>query len=338
MNSPTGSPCPDIVYLWVNGQDPEWLGRRLIAEKQYYGPQSCRFSNVEGRFRDNDELRYSLRSLMPHLDAFGQIFIITDRQKPSWLLDHPRVSVIDHSKLRDEGWGPTYSSKALEVCLDRLPSTNNFIYLNDDVFLGRNFSLNDFFDQAEQKTVIHFEQPEDRDPLHDVSQNLAMNISHEILARQYNLQQFLDKPMAHAPRYLIQEQLKLLYKQFPEAVRAAREEIFRESSVPSVVADLYGRWMLVSGNGIEKAVPHALVSSGSPNIKQQLSQLIKNLEHLSYFCVNDTLDNTPSSHHNFLLIQSVLSEIFPEPSEFEYISINRRVGNTHHSSLQRNDA
>ncbi len=327
MNLPTGSPCPDIVYLWVNGQDPEWLGRRLIAEKQYYGPQSCRFSNVEGRFRDNDELRYSLRSLTPHLDAFGQIFIITDRQKPSWLLDHPRVSVIDHSMLRDEGWGPTYSSKALEACLDRLPSTNNFIYLNDDVFLGRNFSLNDFFDQAKQKTVIHFEQPEDRDPLHDVSQNLAMNMSHEILARQYNLQQFPDKPMAHSPRYLIQEQLKLLYKEFPEAVRAAREEIFRESSVPSVVADLYGRWMLVSGNGIEKAVPHALVSSGSPNIKQQLSQLIKNLEQLSYFCINDTLDNTPSSHHNFLLIQSALSEIFPEPSEFEYISINRRVGN-----------
>ncbi len=340
MRSPTGSSCPDIVYLWVNGQDSEWLQRRQLAEKQYYGPQSCRFSNVEGRFRDNDELRYSLRSLMPHLDSFGQIFIITDRQRPHWLVEHPRIQVIDHTCLRGAGKGPTYSSKALEACLDRLPTSNHFIYLNDDVFLGRNFSLNHFFDQVQQKTVIHFEQLEDRDPLHDVSQNLAMNISHEILVEQFDSQLFLDKPMAHAPRYLIQEKLNKLFKDFPDAVHEAREEIFRESLIPSVVADLYGRWLLASGNAIEKPVPHSLLSSGSPLIKEQLKQLTKNLDQLSYFCINDTLDNTPSTHANFLLIQSVLSEIFPDPSEFEDISVNhradsRRVGTAHHSSVQR---
>lgn len=343
MSSPTGNPCPDIVYLWVDGQDSDWLLRRQAAEKQYYGPQSCRFSNVEGRFRDNDELRFSLRSLMPHLGSFGQIFIITDQQRPSWLLEHPRIQVIDHACLRGADKGPTYSSKALEACLNRLPTSNHFIYLNDDVFLGRNFSLNHFFDQAEKKTVVHFEQLEDRDPLHDVSQNLAMNISHEILASQFNSQLFLDEPMAHAPRYIIQEKLNLLFKAFPEAVSAARDEIFRESSIPSVVADLYGRWLLASGNAIEKPVPHSLLSSGSPLIEQQLKELIENLDKLSYFCINDTLDNTPSTHANFLLIQSVLSEIFPEASEFEDITVNYmagspKAGTAHHSGLQRCEA
>jgi hypothetical protein len=334
MNSQIGSPCPDIVYLWVNGQDSEWLQRRQIAEKQYYGPQSCRFSNVEGRFRDNDELRFSLRSLMPHLHAFGQIFIITDRQRPAWLLEHPRISIIDHNRLRDAGMGPTYSSKALEACLDRLPSANNFVYLNDDVFLGSDFSLGHFFDLAQQKTVIHFEQWEDRDPVHDVSQNLAMSISHQILAEAFNPKLFLHKPMAHAPRYLIHEQLKSLFQAYPNAVREAREEIFRESSIPSVVADLYGRWMLACGKGIEKPVPHSLLSSGSPLIKQQLSELVKNFDQLSYFCINDTLDNTPDTHANFLLIQAVLSEIFPEASEFEDNSFNHCVRATHHQRLQ----
>ena len=185
---------PDIVYLWVDGQDSQWLERRQVAEKQYYGPQSCRFSNVEGRFRDNDELRYSLRSLTPHLDDFGQIFIVTDQQKPDWLLEHPRIRLIDHTKLRDAGAGPTYSSKALEVCLENLPTSNPLFYLNDDVFLGPNFSLNHFYNEEQQKTVVHFEQLEDRDPLHDVSQNLAMNVSHEILAADFNSQLFLDEP------------------------------------------------------------------------------------------------------------------------------------------------
>jgi hypothetical protein len=332
MRSPTGRSCPDIVYLWVNGQDSDWLLRRRTAEKQYYGPQSCRFSNVEGRFRDNDELRFSLRSLTPHLDCFGQIFIITDQQRPQWLVQHPRIHVVDHTCLRGADKGPTYSSKALEACLDRLPTSKHFIYLNDDVFLGPNFSMDHFFDQAEQKTVIHFEQWEDRDPLHDVSQNLAMNISHGILASEFSSKLFSDKPMAHAPRFLIQEQLNLLFKAFPAAVKAAREEIFRESLIPSVVADLYGRWLLASGNAIEKPVPHSLLSSGSLLINEQLDELVKNFDQLSYFCINDTLDNTPSTHANFLLIQSVLSEIFPEPSEFEHISINRRVGTAHHSA------
>ena len=119
----------------------------------------------------------------------------------------------------------------------------------------------------------------------------------------------------------------------PEAVKAAREEVFRESSIPSVVADLYGRWLLASGSAIESPVAHALLSSGSPLLKQQLKALVNNLDQLSYFCVNDTLDNTPNTHANFLLIQSVLSEIFPEPSEFENSSINREVGVTAHSSI-----
>jgi len=324
---------PDIVYLWVDGQDSEWLERRQLAEKHYYGPQSCRFANVEGRFRDNDELRYSLRSLVPHLDAFGKIFIITDRQRPSWLLEHPRVRVVDHAALRSTEKSPTYSSKALEACLDNLPTSNHFIYLNDDVFLGPNFSLDHFFNQSEQKTVIHFEQLEDRDPLHDVLQNIAMTISHEILSADFKTQLFVHEPMAHAPRYLIHEQMNLLFSAYPDAVKAAREEIFREPSIPSVVADLYGRWLLASGNAIESPVAHALLSSGSPLLKQQLKKLAKNLDQLSYFCINDTLDNTPSTHNNFLLIQSVLSDIFPEPSEFENSSVNREVGVTHHACL-----
>jgi hypothetical protein len=157
------------------------------------------------------------------------------------------------------------------------------------------------------------------------------------LASEFSSKLFSDKPMAHAPRYLIQEQLTSLFRAFPKAVKAAREEIFRESLIPSVVADLYGRWLLASGNAIEKPVPHSLLSSGSLLINEQLDELVKNLDQLSYFCINDTLDNTPSTHTSFLLIQSVLSEIFPEPSEFEKPSLNhsvapRRVGTAHHSA------
>ena len=320
MGSSNLNMTPDIVYLWVNGQDPDWQLRREAAEKTYYGSQSCRFSNVDGRFRDNDELRFSLRSLTPYLDQFGRIFIVTDRQRPDWLLDHPRICVIDHSTLRDYSSFPTYSSKALEAYFDRLPVSNHFVYLNDDVFLGSGFLMDHLYQAFPLKTVIHFEQPEDRDPLEDVSQNSAMNISHEILSGRFDSNCFSPKPMAHAPRYLIRTFMKELFGTYPEAVKKARDEIFREPSIPSVIADLYGRWMLASGHAIEKPVPHTLLSSGSPQFHDQLETLVDRFHSLSYFCINDTLDNSSGCHVHFSLIQSVLEKMFPIPSAFETIS------------------
>lgn len=49
------------------------------------------------RFEDNEELRYSLRSIERHAPWVRHIFIVTNGQIPSWLnLDSPRVSVITH--------------------------------------------------------------------------------------------------------------------------------------------------------------------------------------------------------------------------------------------------
>jgi hypothetical protein len=306
-----------VVYLWVDGEDPEWRRRRQQAEKEYFGAEACRFSNVEGRFRDNDELRYSLRSLMPHLDSFGQIFIITDRQTPCWLAQHPRISVIDHADLRGMNMEPTYSSKALEAHFDRLPTVQDIVYLNDDVFLGDGFSLQHLFDSFLQKTIVHFEKEEDQDPLHDVSQNSAMHVSHNILKPLFSSQHFRHSPMGHAPRYLIRADLEEAFDCFPRAAEQARTEIFRESTRPSFTADLYPRWLLAKGRAIEKPVAHMLLSSGAPLIAQQLGELVKNFNQLSFFCINDTLDNTPNSHDVFPLIRSTLQQLFPEPSEFE---------------------
>jgi UDP-N-acetylglucosamine-lysosomal-enzyme len=49
------------------------------------------------RFEDNEEMRYSLRSVVRHAPWVRHIFVITNGQIPSWLnLDHPRVTLITH--------------------------------------------------------------------------------------------------------------------------------------------------------------------------------------------------------------------------------------------------
>lgn len=49
------------------------------------------------RFEDNEELRYSLRSIEKHAPWVRNIFIVTNGQIPSWLnLDNPRVTIVTH--------------------------------------------------------------------------------------------------------------------------------------------------------------------------------------------------------------------------------------------------
>lgn len=53
------------------------------------------------RFEDNEELRYSLRSVERHAPWVRHIFIVTNGQIPSWLnLDNPRVTVVSHQVSR----------------------------------------------------------------------------------------------------------------------------------------------------------------------------------------------------------------------------------------------
>ncbi|NWH15588.1 GNPTA phosphotransferase, partial [Grus americana] len=52
------------------------------------------------RFEDNEELRYSLRSIERHAPWVRHIFIVTNGQIPSWLnLDNPRITIVTHQAL-----------------------------------------------------------------------------------------------------------------------------------------------------------------------------------------------------------------------------------------------
>ena len=70
-----------VVWTWVNGSVPEQARLR----KQYGGP------SISGRFRDNEDLRYSMRTWINHAPWHkGKIYIVSPTP-PDWLdLTHTR--------------------------------------------------------------------------------------------------------------------------------------------------------------------------------------------------------------------------------------------------------
>eukprot|EP00906_Rhabdomonas_costata_P032718 RCo046089 len=155
----------DIVYTYVNGSDPLLLAQleyyhRLEENKSReasflsaangsngsYGVPFEPFNQTKAdllgrdragksRFEDNQELRYSLRSVEKYVPWVRRIFLVTNGQIPSWLnLKNPRLTVVQHSDIfPNKSHLPTFSSPAIEAHLHRIPGlAKRFLYLNDD--------------------------------------------------------------------------------------------------------------------------------------------------------------------------------------------------------------
>lgn len=138
----------DMVYLWCDGNDPEFMKR-----KNYYlelENKQCQ-DNEEAvgckRFFDNEELKYSLRSLEMYAPWINHVYIVTDRQVPKWLnTDYEKVTIVDHSEIMPKEIIPCFNSDVLEYFLPFIPNlSEKFLYGNDDTFFGRSVIPEDFF-------------------------------------------------------------------------------------------------------------------------------------------------------------------------------------------------
>uniref|UniRef100_A0A4W4GL23 N-acetylglucosamine-1-phosphotransferase subunits alpha/beta n=1 Tax=Electrophorus electricus TaxID=8005 RepID=A0A4W4GL23_ELEEL len=108
------------------------------------------------RFEDNEELRYSLRSVERHAPWVRHIFVVTNGQIPSWLnLDNPRITVVTHQEIfQNVSHLPTFSSPAIETHIHRIPGlSQKFVYLNDDVMFGKDVWPDDFYSHSKGQKV-----------------------------------------------------------------------------------------------------------------------------------------------------------------------------------------
>ena len=137
----------DAVFTWVDGNDSKWIGKKEAFLNHNPGKLQNKKVNSKGRFFDNDELKYSLRSIDCFAPWINNIFIVTDDQIPKWLnVKHPQIKIIDHNAIFDSSHLPTYNSMAIEMNLHKIEGLSNyFLSFNDDVFIGRKTTKNDFF-------------------------------------------------------------------------------------------------------------------------------------------------------------------------------------------------
>lgn len=134
----------DIVFIWVDGSDPEFL-----AEKNKYSNNSffLKQNSSDNLYRDLNTLPYAVNSVLKFAPWTNNIFIVTNGQSPNDLPNDPKIKYICHQdffKFPDHL--PTFNSGAIETNLCFIEDlAEHFIFFNDDTFLGKPASPEDFF-------------------------------------------------------------------------------------------------------------------------------------------------------------------------------------------------
>lgn len=135
----------DLVYTWVNSNDKIWQEKKNQYQKLNIKYDKDSISDC--RFLDNEELKYSLRSVEMNAPWINKIYIITDNQKPDWLnIKHPKIKIIDHKEILPNDKLPLFNSTAIEVGIPNIPSLSEyFLYANDDMFFWNKTKPEFFF-------------------------------------------------------------------------------------------------------------------------------------------------------------------------------------------------
>lgn len=319
----------DIVYLWVDGNDPAWRAKRRRAARALSANSlsaMAQHANVEGRFRDNEELRYNLRALELYFPAHGHIYVVTDAQTPDWLRASSRLTVIDHQDLMPAQQLPTFDSCHIESYIHRIPGlSERYFYLNDDVMFGAPVQIDDWFSN-DGVYVAWSDEPEVTDePLRRDAGALAnaCRLSHAwfkhnaqagALAPNY---QHTFRTFAHSPRPLRKSLLQALEAVAPEMFSLVRSTVFRTWDKPTIVSDFVLRWALATGMAHVRDYPHLYVSTGDTEQSAVLECLASLAGKVAFFCVNDTTDDAYPHDARLTHVRETLQRMFPSPSSFE---------------------
>ena len=310
----------DVVYTWVDGADPA------------FAADVCRHSDgtvrTSSRFRNNGELRFSLRTLLRHAPWVGRIHILTNGQKPRWLdCSHPRIHLVTHAEVFPQPqWLPTFNSNAIEMCLHRIPGlSRRFLYWNDDLFLCRDIAPSDFFFENGGQSIFVQDTPLPWDCDRGSARDRACACTQAVLTARWGAPPEPRLLPAHTPQTYDRDLLFELEKLFQDEFRRTAAHRFR-SADDVVLSVLYGYSLLESPEwrGAHKA---QLLPDRSPQYRLFLldrrylrtmhafERIVR--ERPRFLCINDDLEDAPPHHPLLMGLRAFMPLYFRGRTEIE---------------------
>ncbi|MEV0118994.1 stealth conserved region 3 domain-containing protein [Streptomyces sp. NPDC050844] len=308
----------DAVYTWVDDCDPEWRARREAALGGPDDDSSADHGAV--RFRNRDELRYSLRSLAMYAPWIRHIYLVTAGQTPSWLnTDHPDVTVVDHRDLfADPDTAlPTFNSHSIESQLHRIDGlSEHFLYFNDDMFLGRPTTPDTFFLSSGTARFFWSTASVPALPVSpdDEGYLAAAKNNRELLRREFG--RTATHSFFHAPYALHRGVLAELTERFADELEATARSRFRSNGDLALVSSLHHHYAYLTGRAVPGDIAYDFVDIGRRADHARLGQLLQSRNQTA-FCIGESPDSDLSEEEMALAVRAFLTAYFPVRSPYE---------------------
>lgn len=324
MTEPTVDECTfpvDVVYTWVDGDDPVWnraREERLAALGGSGAAETAqtRESSGQARFVSRDELRYSLRSVHLFAPWVRRIHLVTAGQVPGWLdMDHPAVRLVDHREILPADALPTFNSHAIETALHRVPDlTEHFVYFNDDFFLGRPIRPEAWFSPAGlpatflAPTTIGLTDLPDSPPYLKAAWN-----NRRLLQGAFD--RVLTHNLAHVPYPHRRSVLEDLTERFPDAIAATARSPFRSDTDVSMLSSLAQHFGLMTGRSFVGEASRAYVNLSNSDLDWQLKKTLQRDQ--DFICLADHHDHALNPVRLDRTLRSFMETYFPDPAPWE---------------------
>jgi len=352
----------DAVFTWVDGDDPgfqaareavaaegvdyaatstwrsrsQYTGQAEADERALMSGEPDNSSHAQSRFRDTEELRYALRSIEAHAPWIDKIFIVTNGQVPRWLdLENPRVRIVTHAEIFPDPATqlPTFNSNAIELNLHRIQGlSEDFIYFNDDFFLGRPVTPEDF--KAASGKYKLFNEKNRPLPLAMTERSLVGHMwafNHQLiqdrLGKASGRSIFAHTPQMYSRRLLAEMQLfwweecaqTLTHKfrtPFDVAMRILYTYYASDTKRPKLAfrdsKEVAGIVKVDEANFI-----FAKFGDDRTDYIQDLRSIA--LKRPRFFCINDEIGGGEGAVVAAQALKHFLRDYFPEPSSFERV-------------------
>ena len=324
MAEPTVDECTfpvDVVYTWVDGNDPEWNRAREQRLAELAGTHAAetaqtRESSGQARFVSRNELRYSMRSIHLFAPWVRRIHLVTAGQVPDWLdVDHPSVNLVDHSVILPADALPTFNSHAIETSLHRIPDlAEHFVYFNDDFFLGRPIRPEALFSPAGlpatffAPTTIGLTDLPDSPPYLKAAWN-----NRRLLQGAFN--RVLTHNLAHVPYPHRRFVLEHLTERFPDALAATSRSPFRSDTDVSTLSSLAQHYGLMTGRSYVGEASRTYVNVSNSDLDWQLKKTLQRDQ--DFICLADHHDHALNPVRLNRTLQAFMEAYFPVPAPWE---------------------
>lgn len=300
----------DLVYLWVDGSDRKWL-----KKKQGFLDKKI---NTVGRYQNNEELKYSLRSIEKHIPWVRKIFIVTDNQTPSFLdTNHSKIQIIDHSEIIPNEYLPSFNSSVIEYFMYKIPGLSEFfLYSNDDMFINADLTPSFFFRNGLPiirikknpyiKLKIQFKRALN---LNVNNYRLAIENAYTIFKKKFNAF-YPFTPHHNIDAYLKSNIKTLVEDVFPEELNKSFLNRFRQQNdIQRILISYYSifkkRGVMIIANRKESC----RIKVHKTNFQKYIDKYNPKL-----FCLNDSEHATDDDRKH---VEPFLKKLYPEKSSLE---------------------